>query len=180
MRGRLKRIRGMTLVEMLVTSTLGLLLIGSVMGLLSLGRSVWQDTEANIATLQDARKALNQIAYDVSRSSWRDPADGGPPDPIEILNEGTEIRFQIPQNIVGNNITWGDRIVYRVNENGQLTRLNITTGETRIIANDINSIVFGTLPSNANVITVSITARKTSLSTRQAQNVLQTNITVRN
>lgn len=179
MKIRLSNTQGISLVEFLVTSTLGLLLVGTLMGLLSMGRLVWQDAEAKTITVQEARKGLTEIAADLTRSSWRTEAQGGPPDPIVV--RGRRLLFTLPASINGSAITWGDRIRYRVAGTGtQLVRENLTTQETRVVANDINRIVFAPSAVDPEAITVTITAEENSLSTRPFQTVLQTSISVRN
>ena len=170
------------MIEMMVTSTLGLLLIAAIMSLLTIGRMVWQDSESKIATLQEVRKGLSQLSLDLPRSSWKSPAQGGPPQAITIALDGSSVTFQIPQSIVGQTITWGDTIRYRIAGNGtQLVRENLTTGETRVVANFINSATFSQVgaPPSA-YVTVSLGAQNRSHSTRTFQSSLQTNFSVRN
>lgn len=175
--------RGLTLVEMMVTSTLGLLLLASIMGLLTLGRLVWQDAEAKMSTIQEARKGVTEIALDLPRSSSRPPGSGGPPNVVRIATDGSWIRFYLPRSIDANgNITWGDEIRYRVGGTGnQLVRENLTSGEARVIANFITSVTFtrsGTVPEE--YYTASIRSQKNSLTTRLFDTTLQTNIAMRN
>lgn len=169
-----RSVKGFTLIEVVVGSALGLLLIASVLASLTLGRVVWQDTEARVATLQEARKALSAVTLDLPRSSWSSPEG------IAIAVDGSMIRFQIPQSMDSGIITWGDIIRYRVGENSQLLRENLSTGETRVAANFISDITFGTLVDHPTVVTVAVRSQKTSLSTRPFENVLQTNLSLRN
>lgn len=167
------------MVEMMVTSTLGLLLIGTLIGLLSVGRMVWQDAETKIATVQEVRKGLSEIALDLPRASWSSPAADCPEG---ITVDGDTLCFRIPQSISGSTITWGDTILYsRDWGTNQLIRENLTTGERRVVANFISNITFSTLPDpHQTVVRVIIWARKRSLSTRTFQSSLRTNFAVRN
>jgi len=171
---RKSRVNGFTMIEMMVTSTLGLLLIATIMSLLSLGRSVWQDTDAKLMTTQEVRKGLTTLSLDLPASSWTSPQS------ITIGGGGTSITFQIPQSINGNVVTWGDTIRYRLSGT-QLLREDLTTNQTRVAANLINSATFTSVgtPPNA-YITAAIVSQNTSLSTRTFRSSLQTNFSVRN
>ncbi|MFH1858196.1 MAG: hypothetical protein ABH845_04765 [Candidatus Omnitrophota bacterium] len=178
-----KRMKGLTLVEMMVATSLGVLLIASVMGLLLLGRDVWQDTETKMITLQQVRGALTEIGMDLPRTSRRPAAQGGPPLDLRIATDGSWIRFYIPQSITDGTITWGDEIRYRfIGANHQILRENLTTGETRAVANFIDTATFGILDAvqYPNVVAMTIRSGKTSLSRRVFETELQTNYTVRN
>ena len=65
-----KSVAGFTMIEIMVTSVLGLLLTASLMGLLSLGRLVWQDADAKVGGVQEVRKGLMQLSLDLPRASW--------------------------------------------------------------------------------------------------------------
>lgn len=170
------------MVEMMVTSTLGVLLIATIMGLLSMGRDIWQDSETKIATLQEVRKGLSAISMDLPRASWSSPESEYCPAGVSAME--SSLCFRLPQSIDGQTITWGDTIRYRQTGSGtriQLIRENLTTGETSVVANSISTASFlpvGTPPSA--YVTVTLTARKTSLSTRMFESSLQTNFSVRN
>jgi len=170
------------MIEMMVTSTLGLLLISALMGLLTIGRMVWQDSDSKITTVQEVRKGLSEISLDLPRASWSSPASVSCGVGITFGASGSSICFRIPQTIIGQTITWGDTIRYRIGGNGtQLVRENLTTGKTRVVANFINSATFVPLPSpHQTVVTISIGAQNRSLSTRTLQSSLQTNFSVRN
>ena len=177
-----KSIMGFTMIELMVTSALGLLLTASLMGLLSLGRLVWQDADAKTGGVQEVRKGLMQLSLDLPRASWSSPATADCGSGITFGAGGSSICFRVPQTILGQTITWGDTIRYRVAGTGtQLVRENLTTGETQIAANTISSAAFATLPSPHNtVVTITLNAQNTSLSTRAFQSSLQTNFSVRN
>ena len=174
--------RGFTVVEMIVSSTLGLLLVATIMGLLNIGRMVWQDSESKISTLQEVRKGLSEISLDLPRASWLSPASADCPAGITIPEDGSSICFRFPQSIIGQTITWGDTLRYRIDDSGtQLIRENLTTGETKVVANFITSVTFspvGTPPSA--YVSVVLGAQNRSLSTRSFQSSLQTNFSVRN
>lgn len=171
---------GYTMIEMMVTSTLGLLLTSTLMGLLTLGREVWQDSDTKTTTLQEVRKGLSELSLDLPRASWSSPAGAVCGAGVTFGTGGSFICFRVPQTIVGQTITWGDTIRYR-RVGTRLIRQNLTIGETRVVANSINSATFtpvGTPPSA--YVTVAISAQKISRSTRTFQSSLQTNFSVRN
>lgn len=174
--------KGFSLVELMVTSTLGLLLTATLMLLLMLGRLVWQDSDAKVVTVQEARRGVTEFTSDVTRSSWTSPA-GTVCNTTGILvaADGSFICFRVPQSITGSTVTWGDEIRYRRDTaTNQLLRENLTTGETRVAANDVNTATFGRLGTDPNVVTVSLRSRKNSLSTRPFESTFQTNVAIRN
>jgi len=165
----------MTLIEVLVASSITVVLMTAIFTLLHMGQEVWQDADTQLTTVQEARRGMNTISLDLMRSGWT----GGN---IQIDQNGDWINFLIPQSVTSTAVTWGDQIRYQLGGTGgtQLLRENLTTGQTDIAANFINSVSFGTLPTDPNVITVRINAQKTSLSTRVFSNQLQVNLAVRN
>lgn len=177
-----KSCHGFTIVELLVTTTISVLLIATLMTVLMLGRDVWQDAETKIGTMSEVRRGLTEVALDLPRTSWKTVADGGPPQAITLSGDGSSITFQIPQSTEGGAVVWGDVLRYRVGGRGnQLVRENLTTAETRVIANFVERVTFGRLSNpHENVITATLRAQKRSLSTRVFESTLTTNFYVRN
>ena len=166
--------RGFTLLEVMVASAILLILAASLTTLLTLGQGVWQDTDNRLVIVQEARRALSEIALDLLHSSLT-----APPQDLTIGAGGSTLTLQIPQSISNGVVTWGDVIRYQLGGNGaQLVRENLTTNQTRVVANYITGVTFATVTPG--VIGITINSQKTSLTNRAFSHVLQTNLAVRN
>ena len=97
---------------------------------------------------------------------------------LGVGTSNSTITFKIPQvvngtiyNFTTGNVTWGDDIRYtRDSSNRQITRTDVNTNVTTIIANNINSLTFTRPATPADILQIDITAGKNATAMRAAQN----------
>jgi len=180
-----KERNGFTLVELMVSAALTFFLIATIMSILTLGRTVWQDADTKLINVQEGRRALAAITFDLMNSSWASPAGANCGAGITITDIGSfdTVCFHTlsidPDTGVA---SWaaGEEIRYEPGDNNQLIRTNLTTGETRVLANYVSEFHMTPLGTDPQVLTATLLLGKRSLSTRWFSNSLQTNISVRN
>lgn len=150
----MRKARGFTLVEVLVTVALFsmmMLMVGTVL------RRGGEQTDLNdhkMALQGTLREGLYKMAQEIRESS---------PSRVAIANGGAGLSFQIPASVSNSGtITWSGPITYQLGGNGrQLIRTDGGTGQITVFANDVQSVTF--TASGAPIATVgySVTVQRT-------------------
>jgi len=167
--------KGLSLVEVLVTSVVLAILIVALFLVLNIGQRSWIQGDVNIQLQQEIARGLTVIARELKKTA-----------PEKVRIGASSITFNVPQDLNGDGsvvdtngyIEWSADIIYSLNGSNQITRS--FNGATSIIANNISALQFSFVQDEAAVIQVNITASKTSGAGRLVQDTGQTIIKVRN
>lgn len=103
---------------------------------------------------ESVREAIQRIGLEVRESSSSR---------VAVSQGGTILTIQIPAGVSNAGvITWSGPITYQVGGNRtQLVRVDGGTGQTTVLANDIQGVNFGFTSSPITSINFSVTARRT-------------------
>lgn len=103
---------------------------------------------------ESVRESIYQMSLEVRESASSR---------VSVLNSGALLSFSIPASVSNSgSITWTNPITYQVGGNGtQLVRTDTGTGQVAVLANDIQSVTFGTNGSPAGTVTFAVTASRT-------------------
>lgn len=146
--------RGFTVLELLVTVslfTMLMLLLGMV---IRGGDAQIQQSQARLLLQESLRDSLYRMGQEIRESS---------PARVAVANAGASVSFQIPAAVSdGGVITWSNSITYTVGgiNNRQLLRTDTGTGQTRVMANDVQSIVFALQGAPVERVSYLVTARR--------------------
>lgn len=170
--------RGITLVEIMVTSVILAILIVALFLVLSIGQRSWLSADASIQLRQDIARAIIVMGQDLSETS---PAKIN----LALNNPAASITFKIPQDLNGDgtvvtvagDIEWSPNITYSLNASNQIQRA-VSGGATTIIANNITGLQFTRLQNE--VVRINVTAGKVSDIGKPAQDTGQVIIKLRN
>lgn len=155
----MKKIQGFTLLEMMVAVGVFSLLMLLVMMILRGGEEQTRLADIKMALQESARESLYRMGQEIRESS---------PARVAITNGGQTLTFQIPA-VVSNSgtITWSNPLTYQVGGTGtQLIRTDTGTGQTTVLANDIQSVNFAMTGNPANTVTYTVNARRTLINGR--------------
>lgn len=165
--------RSFTLVEVLICTTIIIIILGVIFYVLNTGRDSFYIISEKMELLHKVRNALEFMEGELlqsRRSLLSIPADG---------NYYNSVTFRIPDNITENGtIVWSEEITYSLNSNNQLVRTQ--AGEEQIIASYVNELKFridNTLP---NLLEIYITAEKETFLEREISFSLESKIKMRN
>ncbi len=127
--------RGLTLVELMVTFTVLLLLIGSVCGLLASGSRLWGVNVAQMDISSSARSAISRMSEELSQAGRNT---------VNISSSGDSITFQVPSSFAAGTISWGDQIQYSLGglNAEQLLRTDSGDGSVTVLGNYISLLQF--------------------------------------
>lgn len=177
----IKKQKGFTLVEVLVTLIIFSIIFMAVIMCLSAGKSSFYTGDAKIAVQQEIRKALLIMNPELRQSRpsliTGVPADG---------NTYSTVTFCIPEDVDGDgdvinaigNMEWSGNITYALNGNNQITRTDATG--TTIIANNITNLDFQRFAGSPNIIQISISCQKTNVLGRVLSDTILSSVTMRN
>ena len=167
--------KGLTLVEVLVTSVVLAILIVALFLVLNIGQRSWIQGDTNIQLQQEIARGLTVMAKELKETA-----------PKKVRIAASTITFNVPQDLNGDGnvvdvdgyIEWSPDIIYSLNGSNQITRT--FNGATSIIANNISVLQFSFVQDEDAVIQVNVTASKISNAGRLVQDTGQTIIKVRN
>ncbi len=167
---------GFTLVELMVVSTIFVMVILTLFAGLVGGRRAWLVSEAHVDIHTQARKALNTMADALSQAA---------PGNVTITNISAnedQIAFRTPvaYDDVAGTITWSDQMRYSLGGvNGQQVLLtNLNTGATETFGNYITTLDFN--QPEADVVEIILILNRQSLKGDNLQLPLSSQITLRN
>lgn len=173
--------RGLSLVEVLVSILIFSFIFIAIFNILSSGQASWYTADVQIELQQEIRKAL-MVMNTQLRQSGSSVISGVPADD----NYYTSITFKIPQDLDGDgdvidsigNIEWSNNITYSLDSNRILR--TVEGGATSILANQISNLRF-LRPSGApNIIEIGITAQKDNVFGRSLQLGVSSSVKMRN
>jgi len=154
--------KGLTLTEMLIASTIFTLLALGTFQVMDIGRGAWFTGDTSVELRQEIIKAFSRMERELKETR-----------PAQItLGSGTQaasLTFKTPQDNDANgtildslgNIEWSPNIVYALNGSGQITRTT-TAGVTTILANNVITLLFTRPVTPLNILQIEIIVRKTS------------------
>lgn len=146
--------KGTTLPELLAATLIFSILMALVAMILRGGQEQASVTEARMHLEESLRQSLYQMGLEVREAA---------PSRTNIGNGGASLTFQIPSSVDnGGNITQWNTLTYRVGGNGrQLVRIDSGTGQSTILANDIQSVNFASTGNPIGTVQYAVTAQKT-------------------
>ncbi len=167
--------KGLTLVEVLVTSVVLAVLIVALFLVLNIGQRSWIQGDANIQLQQEIARAVVVISRELKETA-----------PKKVRIQASSITFNVPQDLNGDTsvvdadgyIEWSPDIIYSLNGSNQITRS--FNGATSIVANNISALQFSFVPNEEAVIQLNLTASKTSDTGKLVQDSGQAVVKVRN
>ena len=182
-----KKMKGFTLIEILIACAIFSILILSVFRVISVGSSSWFIGDASVALRQEVIKTFMRLERELRQTR---------PSQINLAfgTSATSLTFKVPQdnNADGTildssgNIEWSTNIVYALNNTShQITRT--ASNVTSIIANDVTGLRFSrnftSILANvslANILQVDINVSKTTPTGRQLKDKGQIQMEMRN
>lgn len=159
----LKRItnqqRGFTLVELMISMVTASVIAYSIFVAMRLGTEQINTAGVKMTIQDSAREGLYRMTQEIRESA---------PNLITIGSGGSSITFNVPDpsNPVtgGFAINWpGHQIQYALGgiNNAQIIRTNLTTNQTKVIANDVTALSFTGNVAAPTVVTVAMSVQKT-------------------
>ncbi|MBU0468803.1 MAG: prepilin-type N-terminal cleavage/methylation domain-containing protein [Candidatus Omnitrophica bacterium] len=175
--------KGVTLAEIMVTMLIFSIISVALFTMSIVGENSWQVTQAKTEVIQELRKSMDAMNYDLIEtgssaiSNVLPDTDASPyEDTAEDDDWYSSITFQLPTGVSGGSLQWGsDNIQFMVNGENQLVR--ITPSGTRVVAQNITSLGFYRSSSNSDMIQIALTAQKTT--TRGMKIQLEVNFSVK-
>lgn len=150
----MKTRRGFTLIELMVSVALFsmmMLLVGMVM---QRGQAQTNMNENYIIIQDNLRQSLYRMSQEIRQSS---------PSQLSITNNGAVLTLRIPASVNNSgSITWSSPVTYQVGGTGrQLVRTDTGSGQSTILANDIQSVIFTAAGNPLATINYRLTAQRT-------------------
>jgi len=129
--------KGFTFVEILVLVGVFSIIAGSILRVAVSWQRFWNISKVQMDVQFQARRVMSEITEELSQTS---------PSRVTI-NINDVITFQLPNDdYVNGAFTWGDQIqcslILEPSGISQLIRTNLTTNQTKVLANYINGIQF--------------------------------------
>lgn len=148
----MKKRNGFSLPELMVSMAVFSILMVLVAMILRGGEEQARTADMKMNVQEAARETLYKMALEVRQSSASKAT---------ISGGGNTLTFQIPSSVSNSGtITWSSPIMYQVGGNGdQLIRTDTGTGQTQVLANDIESITF-TNGTTAGTLVMTVAARR--------------------
>ncbi len=144
--------KGLSLIELMITLLIFSVILGAIYGVMTMGRSSYQTGDIQITVQQEARKAMNKITTELREAS--------------SVNLSNEYPFTI----------WGQKIKYEVTDN-QLQKV-IQGGSTTVLANNVGNIQFTLY--GGDTVYVSVSTQKNTFLGRSLSANLTSQVTLRN
>ena len=149
--------KGMTLPEVMTSVFIFSLLILLTSVVLREGQAQVMYAEARIDLEESLRQSIDKMGLEIRETS---------PSFAAIGDNGASLTFQIPSSVDdAGAITWSGSITYQI-VGSQLVRLDTVTGETKPMANDIQTINFTSTGNPVSTLVYTVTARRTLLDGR--------------
>jgi Tfp pilus assembly protein PilW len=156
---RISSLRGLTLVEALVTVLIFSIILGATYTVLISGSDSWEVNNVRVELQQELRKAMDWMSQELR--------EAGSASITNVLANGTwytTITFRTATGVTGGTIDWStDTIQYVLGgaDANQLQR--IKAGDpTKIVALNIQSLQFRRQASSSDIVEVALQARKST------------------
>ncbi len=170
---RLKCFQGITLVETLITALIFAFLVGGVYLTLIVGIGSWQANDVRIELQQELRKSMDWMIGDLRQGGVSTitnvPADG---------NWYSTITFKTSTGVSNGNIVWSADTIQYVLSSNQLQRIN--GAQTKLIAQDIQSLQIRRQASTPSIVEVSLQDQKKTSTGHQINVTLNFKVELRN
>jgi prepilin-type N-terminal cleavage/methylation domain-containing protein len=144
----MRRARGFTIIETLISAVIVSLLILAAFAALDVGRGAWFSGDAHTELRREIIRAFMAMERELRETR---PVSGGSSARIDLNygETGNSISFQIPQDIDGDGrildvlgeIEWSGNIIYSLNGNNELIRTD-PNGTTKVLARNITGLGF--------------------------------------
>ena len=124
--------RAFTIVELMVAAAIFLFIVGGIYGIMNAGRSLYDADMGRLDLQSSARRALDSLTAELRQTSMRN---------ISILDDGAEVRFEVPANISSGTAVYSGPIWYYVNADAQLVREH-PADSLKVVAQYMDSLEF--------------------------------------
>ncbi len=171
--------KGFTIVEALVSTTILLILVLVGFSMLDIGKGAWFTGSQESDLSEDLNRAMLVMGKELKNTR---------PSQISLGAGSTSssLTFRLPQdnNSDGTNldasgsVEWSTPIVYALNGSRQITRTY--AGQSRILANNVSSLLFSRSATELNLLNIDVTVSKSSQIGRTLQQSAQITIKMRN
>lgn len=140
--------KGFTLFEVLLSTLILSVMVVGIYGVLNIGDKTYNHDMALLDLQQQVRQAMDGMIKELKQSKTS---------LITISGGGARIDFKVPTDLTTSPVTYtNDFIAYYLSGN-QILR-EYPSGTTKVLANDINSLLFSL---SGEVLTVQLSAQKT-------------------
>lgn len=173
--------RGLSLVEVLITVFIFFLIFMASFAVLSAGKGSWYTGDVEVEINQEIRKGLLTMSRELrqSRSSVINT----------VLPDGNyynSIIFRVPEDVdsdgdvidASGSVEWSADITYSLNANNQIIRA--ISGNSAVLANNISDLQFRRPAGSPDIVEIYITAQKASVLGRTLSCDIMSSIKMRN
>jgi type IV pilus assembly protein PilW len=157
--------RGLTLIELLLALSIGMIVLGALTATFILQRKAYSTQEQVIEMTQIARAAMDMIGREVRMAGYFNPANpmqrDSSADPRFVGIPATLSRLEILADLTGDGDTAdaNERIIYTFDSANRMIRRN-TGGGAQPFAENIQAFSFMFLDGNANPVITDAAIRK--------------------
>lgn len=152
--------KGFTILELMVSMGVFSIMMLLTMMILRNGEEQARIADMKMNLQESARESLYRMSLELRESS---------PTRVALSNNNSVLTFQIPQSVdqTTGAITWSGNISYQARANADGTRQLIRTDSSTappqetVLANDIQSVTFGTVGSPLESVTFSVRTSRT-------------------
>ena len=161
--------RGLTLIELIVALTIGMIVLGALTATFVLQRKAYSTQEQVIEMTQIARAAMDMIGREVRMAGYFNSANpmqrDSSTDPLFVGIPAADSRLEILADLDGDGDTedTNERIIYTFDSANRMIRRN-TGGGAQPFAENIQAFSFMYLDGNDNPATTDASVRKIRLS----------------
>ncbi len=153
----LKNRKGMSLSELLVSVFIFSILSSALLAVIVVGQRSWTTNEVRIGLRQELRKSMEMMINDLRQAGNASIADV----PADDTWYST-ITFQVPSTVTGGIITWdANSIQYTLGGTDGKQLHKIRGGTTQILSQNMQSMQFRRLSTQADILEVALRAQDT-------------------
>ena len=169
--------KGFTLLEILITTSIFLILTAVALSLMLTSNEAWFTGSTSIGLRQEIIKTLLTMEKELkeTRASQTN---------LSIGSTSSSLSFKIPKITNGSildssgNIIWSNSISYSVNANKQIIRNDSVN--TTVLSNNVTALNFTRPTAMGNIFQINITAQKTSPTRRVFRDTELMSVRMRN
>ena len=154
---------GYTLVELMVASSIAMLLIGSIFSLTLMSQRALEQMQTAMTLSSSARSGMARMTQELHKAKRTS---------VKVSPDGASLSFRVP----GSPRT----IRYELGGPRRNQLLRIENGASNIVCADVQKLAFSPNPFSGKLITVTLRLEKSSRSQRGADSELTSRIKVRN
>lgn len=153
------RKKGLTLVEILISTLVLAILTGGIITILNIGTLAWNYDMGLVDLQQYGRQSIDSMIKEIRQTKAS----------VLSVPISTRVNFQVPTDISTIPPTYSSTISYYLSNNSLIREY--PTGTSKVIANDVNTVTFCCLGgancsdcANADLLRINITFSKVSRS----------------